>query len=192
MNETEKNCRAQFGVTDDLFSGGFILENGDLLDLSYGQGYRIEDHRIVGGCFPDDYEHREHALGDRGYILDDFSKETNAIRYGAYREQKRKGPAGTTMPSRDLFGGKYTKGVREGRGPVCENAMVELTTANNPTFDQKSRLRQLFRKCPERYADVTYDSTGYRCEDLEQPSLEQLFDSLSRCKLEEAGRRLEE
>jgi hypothetical protein len=42
----------EFGVTDDPGTGGFILPEGNFLDLSGGGGFRCMDHRSILSAYP--------------------------------------------------------------------------------------------------------------------------------------------
>lgn len=44
----------EYGITNDPFLAGYLMPDGNYLDFSEGQGYRVQDHRNVGFVF-DDY-----------------------------------------------------------------------------------------------------------------------------------------
>jgi hypothetical protein len=43
-------ARSRFGLTDDIWKGGYIMPDGKLLDLSDGEHIRIQEHAIVHEC----------------------------------------------------------------------------------------------------------------------------------------------
>lgn len=78
---------AEFGLTEDPFVAGFILEDGRMLDFGL-DGVRIRDHREVGGAHPD-------ALGGtEGLRI--FQRVTGAVRLGVTPTQRNS--AGQTYP----------------------------------------------------------------------------------------------
>lgn len=47
----EERAKSLFGTTEYPEFAGYILENGDMLNFSYGGYQRDEDHRIIGQFF---------------------------------------------------------------------------------------------------------------------------------------------
>lgn len=50
-NGIEEKARRMFGETDIFQFAGYILEDGTMLNFSYGGYQRDEDHRIIGQFF---------------------------------------------------------------------------------------------------------------------------------------------
>ena len=62
----------KFGKTDDLAKAGYIMPNGDMLDLSDGNDIRHLDHRFVHQLYPRAWDQDDAML--------DFMKQTGAMR----------------------------------------------------------------------------------------------------------------
>jgi len=77
----EAAARTMFGITEDPYLAGYILADGDLLDLSGGQRERVIDHREVARAHPD-------ALGGQDG-MEEFMAKTGAIRIGVPRSLPR-------------------------------------------------------------------------------------------------------
>lgn len=78
QSEIERDAIKQFGLTYDVNKAGYILADGEMLDLSEGGYSRTADHRQVEGIihkhFPDkEFEYRTDAMKL-------FQRETGAIR----------------------------------------------------------------------------------------------------------------
>jgi len=139
--ELMKRAKEEFGTTEDCYEAGYILDNGEMLDLSGGRqgggwGRRQQDHREISIVLEDTPEVEE--IRDNLYkttsptqLMDIFTKNANAIRFS------------------------MSKGRKEA------SLSIELATYHNPTFEQIERIKQCCLQYPVTFiAYDIYDFSG--------------------------------
>jgi hypothetical protein len=68
---------AEWGLTDNPRTAGYILLDGTLLDLAEGQGYRVHDHREIAQFFDEAFDY---SKIDRGDVMHKYM-DLGAIRW---------------------------------------------------------------------------------------------------------------
>jgi len=83
--EVYENEFSEFGITDICVLAGWILPDGDMVDLGYGgkHGYsRVRDHREIQNCLPD-------KISDRSDVLSIAQKELGLVRMSMYDDHTK-------------------------------------------------------------------------------------------------------
>lgn len=150
--EVIDKAKKTFGVTDDFREAGYILPDGELLDLSGKNNggeplHRNEDHRVVCAAI----NHDDYAISG-GQCLD-FFERLGPIRVGLYRTESWQ---------------KY---------PVALH--ISLNTFQTPTEKQTKQLEKGITTC-RLYSrglgcDLEYDvyfDNGDRCTPVDEGTIE--------------------